>query len=221
LAHRETEILREATMTSQSLTGDDRRQAQYTSATPGENLRTVLVNRVSWGAIIAGAVIALIVQFLLSLLGVGIGTATLHPATGNNPDAATFSMVSAIWYAITGIIAAFAGGFIASRLSGRPLASTGALHGLTSRAVTTLVLLYLLTTAIGGLIGGALSGLGAIAGGIGNTVSTVAQTAAPGVGKRRRSFCQHPESDHASHRRNRPEGAADRSRRRGARRAHR
>lgn len=157
------------------------RDVELSATTPSEDARTVLLNKVNWGAIFAGAVIALIIQFLLSLLGVGIGAATLDPSTGDNPDAGTFSMVSAIWYAVTGIIAAFAGGFIASRMSGRTLASSGALHGLTTWAVTTLFLLYLLTTAIGGLVGGALNGLGAIAGGIGNTVATAAETAAPSL----------------------------------------
>lgn len=159
----------------------DTRSADLSFTTPAEDARTVLLNKVNWGAIIAGAVIALIIQFLLSLLGVGIGAATLDPATGNNPDAGTFSLVSAVWYAVTGIIAAFAGGFIASRMSGRTLASSGALHGLTSWAVTTLFLLYLLTTAVGTLVGGALNGLGAIAGGIGNTVATAAEAAAPAL----------------------------------------
>lgn len=159
----------------------DTRHVDVSATTPAEDARTVLLNKVNWGAIIAGAVIALIIQFLLSLLGVGIGAATLDPATGDNPDAGTFSIVSAIWYAVTGIIAAFAGGFIASRMSGKTLASSGALHGLTSWAVTTLFLLYLLTTAVGTLVGGALNGLGAIAGGIGNTVATAAETAAPAL----------------------------------------
>jgi hypothetical protein len=159
----------------------DTRHADLTQTTPAEDARTVLLNKVSWGAILAGAVIALAIQFLLTLLGVGIGAATLDPSTGDNPDAGIFSIISALWYGITGIIAAFIGGFIASRLSGRTLAATGALHGLATWAVTTLLLLYLLTTAIGGLIGGALSGLGAVAGGIGSTVATAAQTAVPAL----------------------------------------
>ena len=168
-------------MTDYSLHGADTRNPDVTFSTPAEDARTVLLNKVNWGAILAGAVIALIIQFLLSLLGVGIGAANLHPASGGNPDASTFSIVSAVWYVITGIIAAFVGGFVASRMSGRTIASSGGLHGLTSWAVTTLVLLYLLTTAIGGLVGGAMSGLGSIAGGLGNTVATAAQTAAPAL----------------------------------------
>jgi pyruvate/2-oxoglutarate dehydrogenase complex dihydrolipoamide acyltransferase (E2) component len=159
----------------------DTRHVDLSATTPAEDARTVLLNKVNWGAIFAGAVVALVIQFLLTLLGVGIGAATLDPSTGDNPDAGTFSTVSAIWYALAGIVAAFVGGFIASRMSGRTLASSGSLHGLTSWAVTTLFLLYLLTTAVGTLVGGALNGLGAVAGGLGNTVATAAETAAPAL----------------------------------------
>lgn len=148
---------------------------------PAEDTRNILINKISWGAVAAGVVVALIIQFMLSLLGVGIGLATIDPSTGSAPDAGTFSIVSAVWYGVTGIISAFAGGFLASRLSGRPLASTGGLHGITTWAATTLVLLFLLTTAIGGLVGGVFSGLSSIAGGVGGAVNTVAQTAAPGM----------------------------------------
>ncbi len=41
-------------------------------------------------------------------------------------------MSTVAWFVISGVIASFAGGYVASRLSGRPLRSTGALHGLTS-----------------------------------------------------------------------------------------
>jgi len=45
---------------------------------------TAAYNKVSWGAIFAGVAIALAVQFLLNLLGVGIGAAVLDPATSDN-----------------------------------------------------------------------------------------------------------------------------------------
>jgi hypothetical protein len=34
----------------------------------------------------------------------------LDPGTGDSPQASTFSIVSLIWYAISGIVAAFGGG---------------------------------------------------------------------------------------------------------------
>jgi hypothetical protein len=139
------------------------------------------LNRISWGSIFAGVVLALAVQFLLNLLGIGIGAAVLDPKTSDNPEASTFSIAGGIWFVIAGIIASFVGGYIASRLSGRPGSATGGYHGLTTWAVTTLVVLYLLTTSVGALVGGAFSGLSSIVGGVGQTAATAATAAAPAL----------------------------------------
>jgi hypothetical protein len=136
----------------------------------------VALNKVSWGAIFAGVVVALVVQVLLTMLGAGIGIATLDPATGDNPSASTFSIVAGIWYVLSGIVSAFAGGYVAARMSGKTDPTTGALHGLTTWAFTTLLVLYFLTSTVGALVGGAFSGLASVIGGVGQTV---AQTAAP------------------------------------------
>jgi len=149
--------------------------------TYGSPSATAALNKVSWGAIFAGVVIALAAQFLLNLLGVGIGAAVLDPATSDNPQASTFSIAGGIWFVIAGIIAAFVGGYVSSRLSGRPSNSTGGYHGLTTWAVTTLVVLYMLTTSVGALVGGAFSGLSSVVGGLGQTAATAATTAAPAL----------------------------------------
>jgi len=142
---------------------------------------TASMNKVSWGAIFAGVAIALAAQFLLNLLGVGIGAAVLDPATSDNPAASTFSIGSGIWFVVAGIVASFLGGYVASRLSGRPSNSTGSYHGLTTWAVTTLVVLYLLTTSVGALIGGAFNGLTSIVSGVGQTAATAVTAAAPAL----------------------------------------
>ena len=136
----------------------------------------VMLNKVSWGAIFAGVVVALVSQVLLTMLGAGIGIATLDPATGDSPAASTFSIVAGIWYVLSGIAAAYVGGYVAARMSGKTNATTGALHGLTTWAFTTLLVLYFLTSTVGALVGGAFSGLASAIGGVGETV---AQTAAP------------------------------------------
>ncbi len=137
----------------------------------GDPSATTLFNKISWGSIFAGVAMALAVQFLLNLLGVGIGAAVLDPATPDNPEATTFSIMGGIWFVVAGIIASFVGGYIASRLSGRPSNTTGGYHGLTTWAVTTLVVLYLLTTSVGALVGGAFSGLSSVVGGVGQTAA--------------------------------------------------
>ena len=141
-----------------------------------EERTSILLNRVSWGAILAGVVVALTTQVLLTMLGAGIGVATLDPGTGDNPAASTFSIAAGIWYLISGIIAAYAGGYIAARLSGKTVPTTGALHGLTTWALTTLLVLWFLTSTVGALVGGVFSGVASVVGGVSDTV---AQAAAP------------------------------------------
>ena len=140
-------------------------------ATADEDAHTIMINRVSWGAIFAGVVVGLVVQVLLTMLGLGIGVATLNPTNG---DASSFSIASGIWYVLSGIIAAYSGGYIAARMSGKTVATTGALHGLTTWAFTTLLVLYLLTSAVGSIVGGAFSGVSSAVGGVGQTVAQAA-----------------------------------------------
>ena len=154
-------------------TGD---RAAVVHSSVSDDAHTILLNKVSWGAIFAGVVVALIVQVLLTMLGAGIGVATLDPDAGDNPEASTFSMMAGIWYMLSGIVAAYVGGYIAARMSGKTQATTGALHGLTTWAVTTLLVLYFLTSTVGAIVGGAFSGIASVVGGIGQTA---AQTAAP------------------------------------------
>lgn len=155
--------------------------AMATPTTPTEDIRTIALNRVSWGAVLAGVVLALVVQFLLNMLGIGIGIATLDPGAGDNPAASTFSIVAGLWFLVSGIVAAYAGGYIAGRLSGSSFGSTAALHGVTSWAAATLVVMYLLTSAVGGIIGGVFTGVTSLVGGAGRTAATTAQVAAPGI----------------------------------------
>lgn len=149
--------------------------------TPAEDARTILINKVSWGAILAGVVTALVAQLILNMVGIGIGASTLDPMTNDNPAASTFSIGAGLWWALSGIVAAFIGGYVASRLSGRPKESTGGWHGLTSWAATTLLVFYLLSTAVGSLVGGAFNTVSGALGGLGRTAGTAVQTAAPAL----------------------------------------
>ncbi|TXN21161.1 PhnA-like protein, partial [Methylobacterium sp. WL19] len=48
-----------------------------TSPIVAGDTRTVLLNQVSWGAIFAGAVTALVTQVVLNMVGVGIGLSSV------------------------------------------------------------------------------------------------------------------------------------------------
>lgn len=138
---------------------------ELSPVTPAEDARTVLINKVSWGAVFAGVALALITQILLNMVGIGIGAGVVDATSAaNNPAASSFSIGAGIWWAVSGIIAAFVGGLTAGRLSGKPDTSTAAWHGLAAWAVTTLAILYLLTTTLSSIVGGSFQLLGNVAG---------------------------------------------------------
>lgn len=149
--------------------------------------RAVLLHQVSWGAIFAGAAIALVAQAVINLIGVGVGLASVGVNASDNPAASTVSAGAGIWFVVSGIVASLIGGLIAGRLSGKPIPGTAGLHGLVSWSVTTLVVLYLLTSAASGIVGGTLSTVSGALGGagslVGGTVQTAAQAAAPSLSK--------------------------------------
>ena len=137
--------------------------------------RTYLRNRVSWGAILAGVAAALVVQLLLNILGVGIGASAVDAAnTADNPTAGNFSITAGIWWTLSGIIASLAGGIVAGRLCGTSDGNTARWHGFVSWCVATLMIVYLLTSAVGGIIGGTFNALGSTVGGAGKAVASAA-----------------------------------------------
>lgn len=155
---------------------NSRQEEDLAYSTASDYAHTILLHKVSWGAIFAGVVVALVMQVLLTMLGAGIGIATLDPGTGDNPEVSAFSIAAGIWSVMSGIVAAFVGGYIAARMSGKTLPTTGAFHGLTTWALTTLLVLYFLTSTVGMIVGGAFSGIASAVGGLSETV---AETAAP------------------------------------------
>lgn len=168
-------------LTPRNLGDDD--APHMSPVTPAEDARSIMLNKVSWGAVLAGVVVSLVTHLLLNLFGVGVGAATLDPATGDNPAASTFSIGAAIWWTISGILASLAGGYAAGRLAGKPKESTAGWHGLTSWALTTLVIFYLLTSTLGSIVGGLYgtltSSVGAIPQGAGGAAQTAVETAVP------------------------------------------
>lgn len=128
------------------------------------------LKRISWGAVLAGVVVALGVQLMLSLLGIGIGFGTIDPNTEANPMAG-LGTGAVIWWAISMLISLFVGGWVAGRLAGMPTAFESILHGILTWSLFMLLTFYLLTTAIGSMI----SGVGSI---LGKTISLAGQGAA-------------------------------------------
>jgi hypothetical protein len=153
----------------------------FSPTLPSEDARTVLINQISWGAVFAGVVVSLAVQLILNMLGVGVGASTIDPLAGENPSVKGFSIGAGLWWTVSGIIAAFVGGHVAGRLAGKPRESTTSWHGLVAWAMATLVVFYLLTTALGGLVGGAYITVAGAMGGMAQAAGGALQAAVPSL----------------------------------------
>ena len=69
-------------------------------------------SRVSWGALLAGVVVALTIYVSLGTLGVAIGLST---AGLRNVDGGVLALATVIWAAISLLVSLFLGGFVTSR----------------------------------------------------------------------------------------------------------
>jgi hypothetical protein len=99
----------------------------------------------SWTAVLAGVVAALVVQVLLTMLGLGVGLISLDTSTAAATPVGVSWGAFAYW-AVSGIIAAFIGGWVAGAITAP---GTGAAHGLAVWAVATLIVVGAGTLAAG------------------------------------------------------------------------
>ena len=111
------------------------------------------VKRVSWGAIFAGLFVTIVVQIMLTLLGVAVGLATVHPTQEQEP-AHGLVIGSAIWLVVSSLASIWIGSCVAGRLSGGPQRADGLLHGIVTWSVSTVAMLALMATSLGAALGG-------------------------------------------------------------------
>jgi hypothetical protein len=138
--------------------------------------------RVSWAAIFGGVILVVAIQLLLSLLGVGIGLGTVDTNAGSTPAASSLGIGAGIWWVVSSCIALFVGGYVAAWLAGIETRFDGVLHGLVTWGIASLLIFWLLSSAIGGIIGGGFSALGTVASAAGSGVSQMAKPLAQATG---------------------------------------
>ena len=138
--------------------------------------------RISWAAIFGGVIMVVVIQLLLSMLGAGIGLGTVNVNAGSTPDASSFGIGAGLWWVISSCIALMAGGYVAAWFAGIEVRFDGVLHGLVTWGIATILTLYLLSSAIGGIIGGGFSALGNVASAAGSGVQAAAQPLAEAAG---------------------------------------
>lgn len=83
----------------------------------------------------------------------GIGFATINPLEESNPMEG-LGIGSIIWWAVANLIALFAGGLVAGRLSGPSENEVGGLYGFTAWGIYALVSVWLVFSGVGSIIGG-------------------------------------------------------------------
>ena len=132
------------------------------SRAPAGGAATGTFRRVSWGAIIAGSVVAVALMILFTTFGVGIGAAILDPQYDQNPGSG-LGIGSGIYLILTQLIALGAGGYIAARLAGVPRPVTSVLHGASVWALATIFLAWAAVAGTGAMFGAASSVLGSTA----------------------------------------------------------
>jgi hypothetical protein len=145
--------------------GSDERppvRAEIRRTTVQTAVRPPFIRRVSWGAIIAGAIVAISCQLLLTTLGLAIGMATVNPLHETNA-ANGLATGAGVWWLVSGLISLFIGGLVAGRMAGFSRWVDGMLHGLTVWGLTAVASLFMLTTSLANLIGGAVGGLQQVA----------------------------------------------------------
>jgi hypothetical protein len=130
---------------------------------------------VAWGAIIAGAVVAVVTSLLLLMLGSGLGLVATSPWSADTGTAQALGIGAIVWLIVMQLLSAALGGFVGGRLRTRWSASADEVffrdtaHGLLVWAVATLVTATLFAGVAASVIRGAVqagaaaSGLGAAA----------------------------------------------------------
>jgi hypothetical protein len=121
---------------------------------------TVNERRTSWGAILAGVVLALVVQIALNMLGLSIGASTINPISEADPIEPALGTAALMWIGGTILLSLFAGGWVAGYFSGTVRTVNGMLHGLVVWAVVSLITFVVATSSLGGIISGLTGAIG-------------------------------------------------------------
>jgi hypothetical protein len=125
----------------------------------------VTTGEIHWGAVVAGVIVALTGQLLLTLLGAGLG-ASFDVARGDTLSGESVAWGAYAWWAVTGIASAFAGGWTAGWVAGSyPSVDRveGSFQGFLSWGATTLIIGVLVLglasgSAFSSRVGGPLAG---------------------------------------------------------------
>src|SRR5437016_3758336 len=111
----------------------------------------------SWSAVVAGAIASLVFQVLLVMIGYGLGLLTIDVPTSDTYYK-TVSWAVFCWWAVSGVISAFVGGWIAAQFSPSFTPEARATHGLMAWAIAMLIVVGAAGFAASNSVAGSLGG---------------------------------------------------------------
>lgn len=127
-------------------------------------------DRVRWGPIISGIVIALATQLILSALGAAIGASSISGSGAPRSNAGDVGTSVGIWSIISLLISLFVGSWVAARACGPMNRSTALLNGAILWATTLALSAWLLANGVSSAFGLAASAASNVAGDVANQV---------------------------------------------------
>lgn len=136
--------------------------------------------RLSWGAVFAGLITAIVLQIVLTVLGLAIGFSAWDPGEGLG----AVGTGAWIWAILSALASLFVGGIVTGRLAGILTRPDGALHGLLMWGLSLIVGLWLVGSGAGFVLGTAFDVIGStVASAAGATVSGVVDIGASAAGR--------------------------------------
>lgn len=136
---------------------------------------------VDWPAIIAGAVLATAISFVMLTFGSGIGLSMASFETGGGAPAFWFAVVAALWLLWVQVSSFLAGGYLTGRLRKRHHDATehesdirDGSHGLVMWGAGVILAAAIAFAGLGGVLGAAGTAVGAIGSGVGAVTEEIA-----------------------------------------------
>jgi hypothetical protein len=127
---------------------------------------------VSWGPIIAGAFAASTLTFILMLLGSGLGLTMVSPWSTAGASVTTFAVSTAIWLVIVQWLSSGVGGYLTGRLRTKWVGIhtdetffRDTAHGFMAWALATLLVVFVLGSALSAAIGTGVQAASTVASG--------------------------------------------------------
>lgn len=139
---------------------------------------------VHWGPVVAGAFAASALTLVLMLLGSGLGLTMVSPWSGQGVGVTTFAVSAALWLVVVQWLSAALGGYLTGRLRTKWVGVhddetffRDTAHGFMAWALATLLMVFVLGSALTGIVGSGVQAASTVASGAAMGASAGAATA--------------------------------------------